>query len=120
MNLIYNSEHYSVVEFGAQAGMETMRFGGYEILDKPARRETFIAGPLAEAFRQHVRELIASEPSVEDVDEFLSGYGSLMGNQSCFTRHIIYASLTVCRTGCILLLHARQFSTRSKQSSQLA
>ena len=28
MNLIYNSEHYSVVEFGAQAGMETMRFGG--------------------------------------------------------------------------------------------
>ena len=28
MNLIYNSEHYSVVEFGAEAGMETMRFGG--------------------------------------------------------------------------------------------
>jgi hypothetical protein len=79
MNLIYNSEHYSVVEFGAEAGMETMRFGGYEILDKPARRETFIAGPLAEAFRQHVRELIASEPSIEEIDEFLGGYGSLMG-----------------------------------------
>ena len=29
MNLIYNSEHYSVVEFGAETGMETMRFGGY-------------------------------------------------------------------------------------------
>ena len=78
MNLIYNSEHYSVVEFGAQAGMEMMRFGGYEILDKPARREAFIAGPLAETFRQHVRELIASEPSIEDIDEFLGGYGSLM------------------------------------------
>jgi hypothetical protein len=78
MNLIYNSEHYSVVEFVAEAGMETMRFGGYEILDKPARRETFIAGPLAEAFRQHVRQLIASEPSVEEIDEFLGGYGSLM------------------------------------------
>ena len=78
MNLIYNSEHYSVVEFVADAGMETMRFGGYEILDKPARRETFIAGPLAEVFRQHVRLLIESEPS-EDIDEFLGGYGSLMG-----------------------------------------
>lgn len=78
MNLIYNSEHYSVVEFVAEAGMETMRFGGYEILDKPAQRETFIAGPLAEAFRQHVRQLIASEPSVEEIDEFLGGYGSLM------------------------------------------
>ena len=47
-------------------------------MDKPARRETFIAGPMAETFRQHVRELIASEPSVEDIDEFLGGYGSLM------------------------------------------
>ncbi len=78
MNLIYNSEHYSVVEFGAEAGLEAMQFGGYEILDKPAKREIFIAGPLAEAFRQHVRELIASEPTMEEIDEFLGGYGSLM------------------------------------------
>ena len=78
MNLIYNSEHYSVVEFGAEAGMEAMRFGGYEILDKPAKKEIFIAGPLAEAFRQHVRELIATEPSMEEIDEFLGSYGSLM------------------------------------------
>ena len=78
MNLIYNSEHYSVVEFGAEAGMEAMRFGGYEILDKPAKKEIFIAGPLAETFRQHVRELIATEPSMEEIDEFLGSYGSLM------------------------------------------
>jgi len=78
MNLIYNSEHYSVVEFGAEAGMEAMRFGGYEILDKPARKEIFIAGALAEAFRQHVRELIATEPSMEEIDDFLGSYGSLM------------------------------------------
>jgi hypothetical protein len=78
MNLIYNSEQYSVVEFGAESGLEAMRFGGYEILDKPGRREIFIAGPLAEAFRQHVRELIASEPTVEEIDEFLGSYGSLM------------------------------------------
>ena len=78
MNLIYNSEHYSVVEFGAEAGMEAMRFGGYEILDKPAKKEIFIAGPLAESFRQHVRELIATEPSMEEIDDFLGSYSSLM------------------------------------------
>jgi Protein of unknown function (DUF3567) len=78
MNLIYNSEHYSVVEFGAEAGLEAMRFGGYEILDKPAKKEIFIAGPLAESFRQHVRELIATEPSMEEIDDFLGSYSSLM------------------------------------------
>ncbi len=78
MNLIYNSEHYSVVEFGAELGQEAMRFGGYEIFDKPAQREIFIAGPLAESFRQHVRELIASEPTEEEIDDFLGSYGALM------------------------------------------
>lgn len=78
MNLIYNSDHYSVVEFGAEAGLEAMRFGGYEIFDKPARREIFIAGPLAETFRQNVRELIASEPTMDEIDDFLGSYGSLM------------------------------------------
>lgn len=78
MNLIYNSEHYSVVEFGAEAGLEAMRFGGYEILDKSGKRETFIIGPLAESFRQHVRELIATEPTMEEIDDFLGNYDSLM------------------------------------------
>ena len=78
MNLIYNSEHYSVVEFVAEAGLEAMRFGGYEIFDKPGRREIFIAGPLAESFRQHVRALIASEPTTEEIDDFLGTYRSLM------------------------------------------
>ena len=78
MNLIYNSEHYSVVEFGAVADLEAMQFGGYEILDKPGKREIFIAGPLAEAFRQNVLELIATEPSVEEIDDFLGNYDVLM------------------------------------------
>lgn len=78
MNLIYNSEHYSVVEFRAEASMEAMRFGGYEILDKPARREIFLAGELAENFRQHVRELSARQPTEEEIDEFLDSYSPLM------------------------------------------
>ncbi|MBC7857443.1 MAG: DUF3567 domain-containing protein [Burkholderiaceae bacterium] len=78
MNLIYNSEQYSIVEFGADRDLEALRFGGYEIVDKGCKRETFIAGALAQSFRRDVNELIASEPSMEEIDEFLGSYDSLM------------------------------------------
>jgi len=78
MNLIYNSEQYSVVEFGADDGREALRFGGYEIVDKPGKREIFIGGTLAQAFRENVESLIATEPSVEDIDDFLGSYDPLM------------------------------------------
>jgi len=78
MNLIYNSDQYSVVEFGADLGREALRFGGYEILDKSFKREIFIGGDMAESFRKSVQELIATEPSIEEIDEFLAGYDDLM------------------------------------------
>ncbi|MEC5163546.1 hypothetical protein ACFDR9_003458 [Janthinobacterium sp. CG_23.3] len=78
MNLIYNSEQYSVVEFGVDRDLEALRFGGYEIVDKGGKRETFIAGLLAQSFRRDVNLLIAREPSMEEIDEFLGGYDSLM------------------------------------------
>ncbi|MQR01112.1 BTH_I0359 family protein [Glaciimonas soli] len=78
MNLIYNSDQYSVVEFGADDQREALRFGGYEIVDKSFKREIFLGGALAEFFRQGVEELIASEPSVEDIDAFLGNYDPLM------------------------------------------
>jgi hypothetical protein len=78
MNLIYNSDQYSVVEFGADKSLEALRFGGYEIMDKPGKREIFIAGPLAQSFRQDVTDLIATEPSVEEIDDFLGKYDVLM------------------------------------------
>jgi hypothetical protein len=78
MNVIYNSEQYSVVEFGADVGREALRFGGYEIMDKPGKKEIFIGGPLAEAFRRNVENLIATEPSIEEIDAFLGNYDSLM------------------------------------------
>jgi hypothetical protein len=78
MNLIYNSEQYSVVEFGADDGREALRFGGYEIVDKPGKREIFIGGTLARAFRENVESLIATEPSVEEIDDFLGNYDLLM------------------------------------------
>jgi hypothetical protein len=78
MNLIYNSEQYSVVEFGVDDGREALRFGGYEIVDKPGKREIFIGGTLARAFRENVESLIATEPSVEEIDDFLGNYDLLM------------------------------------------
>ncbi|SMP77736.1 BTH_I0359 family protein [Noviherbaspirillum suwonense] len=78
MNLIYNSDQYSVVEFGADQGREALRFGGYEIVDKPGRREIFINGELAASFRQHVQDLIATEPSTEEIDDFLGSFDELM------------------------------------------
>ncbi|MDB5764621.1 MAG: hypothetical protein JWQ21_3616 [Herminiimonas sp.] len=84
MNLIYNSEQYSVVEFIADDDREALRFGGYEIMDKPGKREIFIGGTLAEAFRKNVETLIATEPSVEDIDAFLGSYDLLMSQPVVF------------------------------------
>ncbi|KQV55036.1 MULTISPECIES: BTH_I0359 family protein [unclassified Duganella] len=78
MNLIYNSEQYSVVEFGADRSLEALRFGGYEIVDKGGKREIFIAGVMAQNFRRDVNELIASEPTIEEIDDFLGNYEALM------------------------------------------
>jgi hypothetical protein len=80
MNLIYNSEQYSVVEFGADRTLDALRFGGYEIVDKGGKREIFIAGILAQNFRRDVNELIAGEPTMQEIDEFLGSYDALMSH----------------------------------------
>ena len=81
MNIIYNSDQYSVVEFGADKQRENLHFGGYEIVGKSFRRETFIAGALAEFFRKRFEDLIATRPSIEDVDTFLGKYDSMMNQR---------------------------------------
>lgn len=80
MNLIYNSEQYSVVEFGADRDTDALRFGGYEIVDKGGKRETFIVGSLAQSFRRDVNELIAGEPTMAEIDEFLGSYDAVMSH----------------------------------------
>ncbi|WP_348699043.1 MULTISPECIES: DUF3567 domain-containing protein [Telluria group] len=78
MNLIYNSEQFSVLEFGVDRSHEALRFGGYEIVDKGGKREIFINGILAQNFRRDVSELIASEPTMAEIDEFLGSYNEVM------------------------------------------
>jgi Protein of unknown function (DUF3567) len=74
MHMIYNSPNYCVVEFRDAEG----HFGGFEIMDKASRREIFIGGSLAQQFRTEVQLLIAKEPSIEEVDDFLSQFDGLM------------------------------------------
>lgn len=76
MNMIYNSPNYCIVEFNGEQPDRICR--GYEIMDKAARREIFIAGLMADKFRQDVSMLIAAEPSIEEVDHFLSGFEGIM------------------------------------------
>jgi hypothetical protein len=74
MNMIYNSPTYCVVEFRADDG----QLAGFEIMDKATRREIYLDGSLAMNFRETVRGLIAQEPSIEEIDDFLSGFDGMM------------------------------------------
>ena len=74
MDMIYNSPSYCVVEFKDPEGL----VGGFEIMDKLSRREIYIGGELARNFRSDVQHLIQSEPTEEDVDEFLRRFEGLM------------------------------------------
>ncbi|MDR3100442.1 MAG: DUF3567 domain-containing protein [Paraburkholderia sp.] len=78
MQMIYNSPNYCVVEFPPQDGHVAMCSGGYEIVDKNARREIFIDGAMAARFRVDVQKLMDEEQSLDEVDEFLGQFDSLM------------------------------------------
>ena len=89
MHMLYNSESYAVVLFdvatdagtvpgGAALAGASLSHGGYEIVDKFARKEIFIQGVLAENFQTEVQALIEKSPSQEAFDEFLGRYTSLM------------------------------------------
>ena len=58
--------------------------GGYEIVDKFLRKEIYIHGALAESFKVGVEKLIRSEPSEEEMDDFIEGFTSLMQQSLVF------------------------------------
>jgi hypothetical protein len=78
MQMIYNSPNYCIVEFPALDGNLALAEGGYEIVDKNNQREIFIDGLLAAQFREHVYKLIDTQPSTDEVDEYLGQFDSLM------------------------------------------
>jgi hypothetical protein len=84
MQMLYNSDSFAVVMFDvtdssvAVGSDNTLNRGGYEIVDKFARREIFIEGALAQSFKEGVEALIESQPSEEEIDEYLGRFSPLM------------------------------------------
>ncbi len=78
--MIYDSDAFCVLQLdwsGAQEPQADLSRGGYEIVDKFARKEIFLGGSAAEGFRASVQQLIAQEPSSEEIDDFLDRYSAL-------------------------------------------
>jgi len=91
MQMLYNSDSFVVVQFdmtgpagddvrlaSGEGVSDALTHGGYEIVDKFARKEIFIQGALAESFKEGVEALIRTEPSEEEVDEYIERFTSLM------------------------------------------
>lgn len=84
MNLVYNSDAFAVVQISlddegvAPAAGGDAAHGGYEIVDKLARKGIFLDGTVAQRFREGVEALSEDhEPSTEEIDDFISGYTQL-------------------------------------------
>ena len=91
MNLVYNSDSYAVVQISLEQGDEApgsaegastshadVVRGGYEIVDKAAKKGIFIDGALARRFREGVQALAQEqELSTEEIDDYIAGYTQL-------------------------------------------
>jgi hypothetical protein len=76
MQMLYNSDSFVVVAFEipVEEGASQPPRGGYEIVDKFARKEIYIEGALAKRFQQGVQDLVAQGPNPEALDEFIGGF----------------------------------------------
>jgi hypothetical protein len=83
MQMLYNSDSFAVVQFDVpvanrDAGADAAPTrGGYEIVDKFARREIFLEGAMAQSFREGVDALIRRDPSEDEIDEYISRFTAL-------------------------------------------
>jgi hypothetical protein len=80
--MVYNSDTFVVVELdvpaaGAAEGESQLSRGGYEIVDKFARKEIYLEGALAQHFREGVEALARNDPTPDQVDDFIAGYTGL-------------------------------------------
>ena len=96
MHMLYNSDSFAVVLFdvaaaepapgaGSRAGAvdaapagQPLSHGGYEIVDKFARKEIFLQGAMAESFKEGVEALIQTQPSEEEMDDYIERFACLM------------------------------------------
>ncbi|MCE1239635.1 MAG: DUF3567 domain-containing protein [Azonexaceae bacterium] len=66
MNVIYNSEHFSVLAYPAQQG--------FELVDKDAGRMRFLYGAAASVFRAEIDRIPEEARDFETIDALLDGY----------------------------------------------
>lgn len=92
MEMIYDSDAFCVVRielpqthatYGGDASpaADHLRHagrGGYEIVDKFGRKEIFLEGVMAASFKDSVDKLIESQPTQEEIDDYLDGFSALM------------------------------------------
>ena len=71
MELLYNSEAFVVMQFTLVG--ETA-LGGYEIVDKAARKEIYLQGAVAQSFQRGVEALVQQGPSEETLDAYIAGF----------------------------------------------
>jgi hypothetical protein len=80
MELLYNSDSFVVVQIEVPAveGEAGLTRGGFEIVDKFARKEIFLEGLVAERFEAGVKEIVARAPaegpSAETLDDYIAGF----------------------------------------------
>ena len=82
MQMLYNSNQFVVVAFEVPAveasdGPSAPARGGYEIVDKFARKEIYIEGALAARFQQGVQALVQQGPNEDALDEFIGGFTAM-------------------------------------------
>jgi len=83
MQMLYNSDSFAVVAIDVPGvvpaeGPATPARGGFEIVDKFARKEIFIEGALAARFQQGVQAIAAQGPAnEEEMDDFIGGFTTL-------------------------------------------
>ncbi len=80
MQMLYNSENFTVVAFEVPSQDEAMKGvpgtsrDGYEIVNKLSRKGTFIEGVLAESFQQGIQALVDQGPDEEAMQDALDDY----------------------------------------------
>ena len=82
MHMLYNSDSFTVVAIdipaAGDAAAASESRGGFEIVDKFAKKDIFIEGAMAETFKSGAMALMAGGPSEEDIDDYIGRFTSLM------------------------------------------
>lgn len=78
MQTLYNSDSFVVVSFDVPAGdsgaQAPLQRGGFEIVDKLARKEIYLQGAVAESFQRGVKALVDQGQAQEALENYIAGY----------------------------------------------